>query len=152
MAKKRKKFVASIASKKAGALVLKQKLRNVVMVFTSKNTNKHCDLYTRQGELFKVSKATALSLDALRFKWHVTLWVACKPEHGDKYISQAIVNTSVEYTRNQLSQYTAEKFDALKASQNPKHVVSHGWIASIEGADLSDDELNNFITQHDGWN
>lgn len=151
MAKKKKKYVASIANKKTAALMLKKQLKNKLLVYVTGSQSSNCDIYTRTGKLFKVSRTTAIALDTLRFKWHVTLWVACKPLTGDKYISQSICNTGVEYTRNQLSVITGKAFDELKASQNRNHVVSYGWVASIEGTDLTDAELNNLITQHNGW-
>lgn len=129
---------------KALQRVTRAQMRNVFVVWHS-FTDSKVDLYHRSGKRIIPSAQLHHAMTQARYEWSVIMAVFGVAPDGKLYMKSSLLESQEPYTHAELCDELNRQHKAMIRQANQSQFCGVGWIASISGQDLSEEEAYNLF-------
>jgi len=127
--------------KKINGVVDRIALKNKLVTYVTGDdiNNLYC---LRQDKQIVVDKRLAYALGNQPFEWSVVIAVFCRDQNGQEYTKSELIASNEKYYQHELIEFLNDQHNTLIKSVNRHHFIGAGWMASPEGQDFSEAEID----------
>jgi len=118
------------------------KMRNAFVVWHSFDDDM-AELWHKSGKRITPDAQLHHAMTSIRYNWSVIMSVFGKDQFGQVYMKSAILETQEPYTHAELCDELNKQHKKIIESINESHFIGAGWLANINGSDLTEEEVFN---------
>lgn len=126
--------------------------RNHVIAFATAPERKETFLMRMPGaKIVKPSLYEARALTENPFYWTMHLAGFGRKENGTEYMEYEVIKTSAPYLQRELVSYLNERHQEFLRKMNDSRRVGAGWVATMSGKEMTEQELNQIFNKLKAW-
>lgn len=125
-------------------------LKDLVVVFVS--GTQYARLYDIKKNGFVLAYPEIdRALRELKFNWSCLIATFCVDQTGTEYMKSEIIESKEKVNREQIVDIFVAEHSELIESSNPEHYRGYGWIASVAGLDIDENQAGELFSKLDAW-
>lgn len=102
--------------------------------------DKKAELFHRNGQRVRMTPTIVTALTEYRYEWSLFLAAFGVDQWGKPYMKSEAILSKEQYTHAELCDFLNERHLEIIDGMNKNQFIGAGWIASIKGTDLSEQE------------
>lgn len=125
-------------------------LKGIAVLFVSGNP--HCQLINvKTGHPIPCTPELDDLLRHTPLQWSCLMGVFCRDQNGLEYAKFAETVAPIRCYRDQVAHSLNDHHIALAKGCNPLHIVAYGWLATVTGKVVSEQDGNRIFKKYNPW-